>query len=63
MVHLRLAEAGHATADIGWSGQPGLVLPEAWENGMDDAIDAAVADTPDTAPLRALLAGTRRASG
>ena len=43
MVHLRLAEAGHATADIGWSGQLGLVLPEAWENGMDDAIDAAVA--------------------
>ncbi|MFJ3338494.1 M48 family metallopeptidase [Streptomyces sp. NPDC086766] len=55
MVHLRLAEAGHATPDIAWSGQPGLVLPEAWEKGMDDALDAAVADTPDTAPLRALL--------
>ncbi|MFD9004190.1 hypothetical protein ACFV0T_25065 [Streptomyces sp. NPDC059582] len=55
MVHLRLAEAGHATPDIAWSGQPGLVLPEAWEKGMDDALDAAVADTPDTTPLRALL--------
>ncbi|MFD8133608.1 M48 family metallopeptidase [Streptomyces mirabilis] len=62
MVHLRLAEAGHATPDIAWSGQPGLVLPEAWEKNMDDALDAAVADTPDTAPLRALLVGLHRAS-
>ncbi|WP_028805439.1 M48 family metallopeptidase [Streptomyces sp. 142MFCol3.1] len=59
MVHLRLAESGHAKPDIGWSGQPGLILPESWEKGMDDAIDAAVADTPDTAPLRALLAPRR----
>jgi Zn-dependent protease with chaperone function len=60
MVHLHLAEAGHATADIAWSGRPGLALPEVWEKGMDDAIEAAVADTPDTAALRALLAGTLR---
>ncbi|OQR65789.1 hypothetical protein B6E66_01540 [Streptomyces maremycinicus] len=59
MVHLRLAEAGHATADIAWAGQPGLALPETWEKEMDHALDAAVADTPDTAPLRALLADTR----
>ncbi|GAA0665153.1 M48 family metallopeptidase [Kitasatospora atroaurantiaca] len=58
MVHLRLAGAGHATPDIAWSGQPGLALPEAWEKDMDDALDAAVADMPDTAPLRALLADT-----
>lgn len=57
LVHLRLAESGHAEPDIAWSGQPGLTLPTSWEKGMDDAIDAAVADTPDTAPLRALLAG------
>ncbi|GGM06221.1 Zn-dependent protease [Streptomyces fumigatiscleroticus] len=57
MVHLRLVRSGHATADIAWSGQPGLALPEAWERDMDDALDAAVADTPDTKPLRALLAG------
>ncbi|WP_052768702.1 M48 family metalloprotease [Streptomyces humi] len=57
MVHLRLTESGQAEPDIAWSGQPGLILPEAWEKGMDEAIDAAVADTPDTAPLRALLAG------
>ncbi|MFE7935641.1 M48 family metalloprotease, partial [Streptomyces sp. NPDC057456] len=35
MVHLRLAETGHATSDIAWAGQPGLALPEAWEKGMD----------------------------
>ncbi|MFH8388341.1 hypothetical protein [Streptomyces sp. NPDC018036] len=58
MIHLRLVESGHAEPDIAWSGQPGLALPESWEKGMDDAIDAAVADTPDTAPLRALLAGS-----
>jgi Zn-dependent protease with chaperone function len=57
MVHLRLVESGDAKPDIAWSGQPGISLPESWEKGMDDAIDAAVADTPDTAPLRALLAG------
>jgi len=62
LVHLRLVESGHAGPDIAWSGQPGLSLPESWEKGMDDAIDAAVADTPDTAPLRALLTGTDRVS-
>jgi len=56
LIHLRLVESGHAAPDIAWSGQPGLILPESWEKGMDDAIDAAVADAPDTAPLRALLA-------
>ncbi|MFI9826576.1 M48 family metallopeptidase [Streptomyces sp. NPDC051913] len=56
LIHLRLAESGQAQPDIAWSGRPGLVLPDAWEKGMDDALDAAVADTPDTAPLRALLA-------
>ncbi|MFC8435261.1 M48 family metalloprotease [Streptomyces sp. NPDC057253] len=60
MIHLRLAESGHAKPDIAWSGQPGLILPESWEKGMDNAIDAAVADTPDTAPLRALLATPHR---
>lgn len=57
MVHLHLVATGEATPDIAWSGRPGLALPQAWEEGMDDALDAAVADTPDTAPLRALLAG------
>lgn len=62
MIHLRLAATGQAAPDIAWSGQPGLTLPEAWERDMDDALDAAVADTPDTAPLRALLAATHSLS-
>ncbi|MFI9809244.1 M48 family metallopeptidase [Streptomyces sp. NPDC052301] len=57
MVHLRLTDAGLARPDIAWSGRPGLALPEEWEKSMDEALDAAVADTPDTAPLRTLLAG------
>ncbi|WP_042380587.1 M48 family metallopeptidase [Streptacidiphilus melanogenes] len=56
MVHLHLAKAGHAVPDVAWSGIPGVALPEAWEAGMDNALDAAVSDTPDTTPLRALLA-------
>ncbi|MFD6415060.1 M48 family metallopeptidase [Streptomyces sp. NPDC060194] len=65
LVHLRLLAAGRATPDIAWSGAPGLLLPPSWEAGMDDAIDAALADAPDTTALRALLAadahGTRPA--
>jgi hypothetical protein len=62
LVHLRLAATGQATPDIAWSGQPGLALPAVWEKGMDDALDAATADAPDTAPLRALLGGSPSAS-
>lgn len=62
MIHLRLAASGQATPDIAWSGQPGLTLPAVWEKGMDDALDAAIADTPDTAPLRTLLLGTHGVS-
>ncbi|MBD0736647.1 M48 family metallopeptidase [Streptomyces sp. CBMA29] len=60
LVQLRLIESGLAAPDIAWTGRPGLVLPPVWENGMDDAIDAAIADTPDTAPLRTLLAAADR---
>ncbi|MEU9479272.1 hypothetical protein [Streptomyces sp. NPDC048191] len=63
MVHLRLVDAGQAAPDIAWSGCPGIALPEEWEKSMDDALDAAVADTPDTAPLRSLLAGVTPAWG
>lgn len=58
LVHLRLLDAGEATADIAWATAPGLTLPQDWESGMDAALDAATEDTPDTAPLRALLAAT-----
>ncbi|MET8961520.1 M48 family metallopeptidase [Streptomyces sp. NPDC004074] len=62
LVYLRLVEEKTAHPDVSWSGEAGLVLPEEWEKGMDSAIDAAVADTPDTKPLRRLLAGGGRAS-
>jgi Zn-dependent protease with chaperone function len=62
MVHLHLVRNGHAVPDTGWSGQPGLALPEHWEKGLDDALDAAVADTPDTARLRSLLVGSEAVS-
>ncbi|MFF3001112.1 M48 family metallopeptidase [Streptomyces sp. NPDC057950] len=55
LIHLHLTASGDTKPDIAWSSRPGLVLPEAWEKGMDDAIDHAIADTPHTAPLRALL--------
>jgi Zn-dependent protease with chaperone function len=58
LVHLRLLDAGLAAPDPGWRTSPGLVLPPEWECSMDAALDAAIADTPDTAPLRALLAAT-----
>ncbi|MEU8945812.1 M48 family metallopeptidase [Streptomyces sp. NPDC048489] len=57
MIHLHLTASGDTEPDIAWSGRPGLALPEVWEKGMDDAIDHAIADTPHTAPLRALLSG------
>lgn len=56
LLHLHLIAQGAAHPDTGWSGRPGLALPDAWETGFDAALDAAVADTPDTAPLRTLLA-------
>ncbi|WP_043181918.1 M48 family metallopeptidase [Streptomyces sp. NRRL F-5123] len=56
LVHLRLLAASRAVPRIAWAGTPGIGLPEAWEKGMDAALDAATSDTPDTKPLRALLA-------
>jgi Zn-dependent protease with chaperone function len=56
MAHLHLVKAGQAVPDIAWSSIPGIALPDAWERGMDDALDAAVSDTPDTTLLRNLLA-------
>ncbi|MGX5189138.1 M48 family metallopeptidase [Streptomyces avermitilis] len=55
LVHLHLIAEGLARPDVSWAGQPGLALPEDWEERMDAAIDAAVDDAPDTTPLRSLL--------
>lgn len=56
LVVLHMAGLGRATPDIAWSALPGVALPPAWESGTDAAVEAAVADEPDTAPLRSLLA-------
>ncbi|WP_037908756.1 M48 family metallopeptidase [Actinacidiphila yeochonensis] len=55
LILLRLVDAGLARPDTDWTGTPGVTLPEAWEKGMDEAVDAALADEPDTSALRALL--------
>ncbi|MEU6277122.1 hypothetical protein ABZ871_32690 [Streptomyces populi] len=62
LVRLHLLRSGHAVPGTGWSGRPGLALPQEWEEGLDDALDAAVADTPDAAPLRALLVSSATVS-
>ncbi|MEV7771744.1 M48 family metalloprotease [Kitasatospora sp. NPDC086791] len=52
-----LAEAGLAGWELSWSGPAELHLPDGFEDAFDAALDAACADTADTAPLRALLTG------
>ncbi|MFF2078656.1 M48 family metalloprotease [Kitasatospora sp. NPDC058162] len=52
-----LAEAGLAGWELSWAGPAELRLPDGFADGFDAALDAACGDTPDTAPLRALLAG------
>ncbi|MFI9322060.1 hypothetical protein ACIGXI_20050 [Kitasatospora aureofaciens] len=52
---LALADAGQARREPSW-GQPArLSLPRGVQNGLTAALDAAVTDTPDTAPLLTLL--------
>ncbi|MEU9132283.1 M48 family metalloprotease [Kitasatospora sp. NPDC048540] len=52
---LALAEAGLAHWELSWSETAVLALPDGMAEGFDAALDAVVADRPDTAPLRALL--------
>ncbi|PBC78066.1 Zn-dependent protease with chaperone function [Streptomyces sp. TLI_235] len=52
-----LAEAGLARWEFSWSEPAELRLPGGREDELPAALDAAVTDTPDTGPLRALLAG------
>ncbi|MCU7823098.1 M48 family metalloprotease [Kitasatospora sp. DSM 101779] len=53
---LELAEAGLAHWEFSWSVPAELRLPDGLEDELPAALDAAVADTPETGPLRALLA-------
>lgn len=52
-----LVEAGLAGWELSWSGPAELRLPDGFGEGFTAALDAACADTADTAPLRGLLAG------
>ncbi|WP_354642100.1 M48 family metallopeptidase [Kitasatospora camelliae] len=53
---LALAEAGVARWELSWSESARFRLPGGAQEDLTAALDAAVADTTDTAPLRALLA-------
>ncbi|MFB7613494.1 M48 family metalloprotease [Kitasatospora sp. NPDC056181] len=59
-VLLALAETGRAGWKLSWSGPAELRLPDGFAESFDAALDAASTDQPDTAPLRALLAGSDR---
>ncbi|MFF0294480.1 M48 family metallopeptidase [Kitasatospora sp. NPDC004614] len=53
---LALASRQQARWELSWSRPAALVLPGDTGERLPAALDAAVADVPDTAPLRALLA-------
>ncbi|MFI1800288.1 M48 family metalloprotease [Streptomyces sp. NPDC020379] len=52
---LELVDARLAWWEMSWAEPARLRLPEGYEELIPAALDAAVADSPDTAPLRALL--------
>ncbi|MEE4543570.1 M48 family metallopeptidase [Streptomyces sp. V4-01] len=58
LAQLSLAHAGMARWRLSWAGAPvRFALPASvGDQALDAALDAACADTPDTAPLRGLLA-------
>ncbi|MFJ7942775.1 hypothetical protein ACIQ6K_03740 [Streptomyces sp. NPDC096354] len=47
---------GRARRQLSWTDCATLKLPEGYEEALPAALDAAVADVPDTEPLRKLLA-------
>ncbi|MFE7238354.1 M48 family metallopeptidase [Streptomyces sp. NPDC057580] len=47
---------GRARWQLSWSDSATLELPHGWAQELPEALDAAVADIPDTEPLRKLLA-------
>ncbi|WP_327289777.1 M48 family metallopeptidase [Streptomyces sp. NBC_01198] len=56
LVELRLIADGYTRPAMSWAVQPRLGLPAEYESRLAPAVAAAVAEVPDTAPLRALLA-------
>ena len=63
LVVLTLAGAGHARWDFSWSDSATLRLPDGCVEQLGPAVDLAITDSPDTGPLRALLARTGTAAG
>jgi Zn-dependent protease with chaperone function len=57
LVHLGLLAEGRARGAMSWATPAHLALPAAYEQGLAPAVEAAIADTPDTSALRALLSG------
>ncbi|MFI6642080.1 M48 family metallopeptidase [Streptomyces sp. NPDC050504] len=55
MVAAEYAARGWAHWQLSWSEPAKLHLPEGYEKCLESALDAAVSDPPDTAPLRKLL--------
>ncbi|MFE0648901.1 M48 family metallopeptidase [Streptomyces sp. NPDC059534] len=53
-----LASDGRARWQLSWSAPASLLLPDGYAAALDDALDAAISDHPDTEPLRKLLATT-----
>ncbi|MFJ8695886.1 M48 family metalloprotease [Streptomyces roseolilacinus] len=56
MVAGELIDRGAARWELSWSESASLRMPPGHEDDLPAALDAAVADHPDTAPLRQLLA-------
>ncbi|WP_137993696.1 M48 family metallopeptidase [Streptomyces vilmorinianum] len=50
-----LTDDGRARWRLSWSGPASLRMPPGYEDELPAALDAAVADRPDTAPLRMLV--------
>ncbi|MFF7725297.1 M48 family metalloprotease [Streptomyces sp. NPDC008001] len=55
LVLLELADARLARWELSWSESARLCLPDGYDAWLPPAVEAVVADTPDTAPLRRLL--------
>ncbi|WP_236240249.1 M48 family metalloprotease [Streptomyces sp. CC228A] len=55
LVVCELIARGDARFELSWSGPAELRLAAGYDDGLDAALEAAVDDRPDTAPLRALL--------
>ncbi|MEU3186929.1 M48 family metallopeptidase [Streptomyces sp. NPDC006923] len=55
LVSTELVRQGRARWELSWSDPASLRLPQGYDEALPAALDAAVADRPDTEPLRKLL--------